>query len=119
MAKFVEIEEIMKDRIIEVMPNDFYRDIFSSVKGVRPPYEKRRVLIKKTIIDIDSIVCIEPTRFECENMEDPIIPAEYCVYFSKNLYLFITADEYNKKLKNLLFSKDISNISDNGDYVRI
>lgn len=110
MARYIEIEEIVRNHV-EVMPDDYYKTLFSE-KGVNPPYNKRNLLWKTTIIDVDSIKIVEPTAFRCKNMEDPIIPREYTVYFSDKLWVVITVEEYEKKIKNLLFENKNSLTTD-------
>ena len=107
MARFIEIQEREKGTI-KVLPKDFYEKYLSADERIYyMDYYRRVVMVKTTVINVDEIKKIEPIEFECATDKSPIYPKVYRIYLDENITLEVDADEYEKKLKNLLLEKNL------------
>lgn len=105
MARFIEIEERIETNI-KILPKDFYKN-----HSIKELYElsdnnRRAILYKTSVINIDEIIKVEPCEFTCETSTSPIIYTYYTIHLRNDITLKIRAEEYEEKLKHLLINRN-------------
>lgn len=105
MSKFIEIEEQISNLGLHITPQDYWRN--SITKPYSPDSVKRLIITRISIINVEEIKCIIPTRFTCENSTSPIYPVEYRVILNSDIDFFISNEEYENKIKPVLFGKNL------------
>ena len=106
MSRFIEIEEQISNKGWRVTPKSYWKSV-SEFKGIRPEPNRRLVFRRISIVNIDEIKCILPSNFSCDTDDSPIYPIEYTIYLNGNTELIISVEEYEKKIKPVLFEKKL------------
>lgn len=105
MSKFIEIEEQISNLGLHITPQDYWRN--STSKPYSPDSVKRLLISRISVINVEEIKCIIPARFTCENSTSPIYPTEYRIILNNDIDFLISSEEYEKKVKPVLFEKNL------------
>ena len=96
MARYIEIEEQISNLGLHITPQDYWRN--STSKPYSPDSVKRLVITRISIINVEEIKCIIPSRFTCKNSTSPIYPTEYKVILNSDIDFRISSEEYENKI---------------------
>ena len=100
MTRYIEVNEYCTHNVLP----EKYKPIYDKDGRSAVTNFYREIHTVKTILNLDAIKCIYPSKFSCQSDTDDIIIERYNVYYGKDQIVQIDVNDY-RRIKEALFTE--------------